>query len=69
MIIAAVKLSDIELDVDAETGETKRKRSWAGGFLRDIYITAMLLAPRFITENNFEREFPRDEESKNREIE
>ena len=37
MIIAAVKLSDIELDVDAETGETKRKRSWAGGFLRDIY--------------------------------
>lgn len=51
MIIAAVKLSDIELDVDAE--RAKPSGNEAGQVVSfGVYITSILLAPRFITENN-----------------
>lgn len=51
MIIAAVKLSDIELDVDAE--RAKPSGNEAGQVVSfGVYITAILLAPRFISENN-----------------
>lgn len=63
MIIAAVKLSDIELDVDAE--RAKPSGNEAGQVVSfGIYITAIpLLAPRFITEI-IERKFPRDVKEK-----
>lgn len=68
MIIAAVKLSDIELDVDAERAnraESKRYApGWrAGGFLLG-YMTAIAIVRRFTAEIiiGMVREFPCDSE-------